>query len=129
MELRQKFSYHQYGFRENRSTIQALESALQVIDANRADSRHTLLVALDLKNAFNSAWHEAIAYQLRKLGCNKQLGELATNFLKGRKIIGDQASIWAERGCPQGSSSGPILWLLLMETWFQDMLAVPMDDG
>lgn len=57
-------------------------------------------MALDLKNAFYSAWHEAIIYyQLKIRDCNEQLGELAFSFLKNREIVSDKATIQAK--CPR----------------------------
>ncbi|XP_076274827.1 uncharacterized protein LOC143205560 [Rhynchophorus ferrugineus] len=85
----------QYGFRKNRSTVQAVSDLLKWINTEKEQGKHVLIVTLDLRNAFNRATQT------------------------GRKIISKQVAMEIEKVCPQGSNLGPTLWLLGMNIWFR----------
>lgn len=70
-----------------------------------------------------------MTYQLCELGCSRQLGGPAHNFLELRLTISETAEITTDRVCPRGSSSGPGLWLILMEGWFNKMKEIPLYQG
>lgn len=47
---------HQYGFRRGRNTVGALNGLIEVLGCNKRAGEHSLVVALDLRNAFNTVW-------------------------------------------------------------------------
>jgi hypothetical protein len=73
------------------------------------------MVALDIKNAFNSAWYPALVQLLARSGCPGDLGRAIADFLQDRSVTSEGVTVMTSRSCPQGSCLGPILWLLNME--------------
>lgn len=121
LERRGKINERQYGFRTGRSTIDACENLIGRIREARAEGRHTLVITLDMSNAFNSVLHKEVGKQMRELGVPRNLELLARDFLRGRSIVSGGVRREINRGCPQGSSLGPTLWLIAMEGWFREM--------
>ncbi|KAJ8917622.1 hypothetical protein NQ315_000105 [Exocentrus adspersus] len=115
------FHDQQYGFRYGRNCTMAIGQLVRVVRANRRDGFHSLVVLLDLKNAFGSAWGPAIIEGMRVKGVNGDLIGLVKSFLSGR-TASTEGRVWeTDVGCPQGSSLGPVLWLVLMESWFEHL--------
>lgn len=114
-------SDRQFGFRRGRGTTEALKSAVRGLKDAKAERKHALLVALDIKNAFNSAWYPKLKRLIASSGCPMDLGRTICNFLEGREVVSEGIIVQTERGCPQGSCLGPVLWLLIMEDWFKEM--------
>lgn len=112
-------SQNQYGFREGKSTVQAIQSLINLIDSNKAQKLHSAVIALDLKNAFNAAWHPAIKTSLQQFATPRNVYHALSSFLTDRSIIVDRTQVEITRGCPQGSCLGPVLWLVLMESWLR----------
>lgn len=74
-----------------------------------------------MKNAFNSAWVPMITNRLQETGNPNNIAQLCNSFLKQRRIKTEDITTETKRGCPQGSSLGPIMWILLMDNWFQNL--------
>lgn len=50
---------NQFGFRKNRSTIDALDKVKEVVEEARKDGETVVMICLDIENAFNSIpWNE-----------------------------------------------------------------------
>lgn len=113
----------QYGFREGRATVDAAERLIGDIREIRSGGNHALVVTLDLRNAFNSAWTPRVVDGLLKKGVNGEIVRMVKDFLSERKIAMEGQEWEMQRGCPQGSSLGPVLWLAIMEGWFEGMRA------
>ncbi|KAJ8949449.1 hypothetical protein NQ318_007550 [Aromia moschata] len=111
----------QYGFRSGRGTIMAVGELVKEIRGNKGDGWHTLVVALDLTNAFGTAWGPSITERMRECGLGGEMERMVKSFLSEREIKIEGREWKIERGCPQGSSLGPILWLLVMQGWFAKM--------
>lgn len=114
-------SKNQHGFRPGLGTVGAIKELLDKIRSAKRNSLHALVVTLDIKNAFNAAWHPSIVRALRQARCPHSLRKVIEDFLANRTVTSRGVMIEMERGCPQGSSLGPTLWLLLMESWFATM--------
>lgn len=117
MEKTGAVSNRQHGFREGRDTIGAVKSVLQDIK-NRPSNTHTMMVLLDLSNAFNMAWPPQIHNELTKARAPLYLKKIVASFMTDRRITSGKINMCMERGCPQGSSMGPTLWLMAMQSWF-----------
>lgn len=118
LEENNVLSETQYGFRRNRSTIMALKKLTERITLNKKDKIHTLVIALDLRNAFNTAWPPYMDKQMEELGLPKSIIQLCGSFTRDRDIVSGEVRTRIDMGCPQGSSLGPTLWLMVMEGWF-----------
>ncbi|XP_074032669.1 uncharacterized protein [Leptinotarsa decemlineata] len=99
----------------------AVEKMVEQIRKNKREGWHSLVVALDLSNAFNSAWAPAIESSMKGMGVPGNVGELCMSFIGNREVMSGGLAETVDRGCPQGSSLGPTLWLIIMERWFERM--------
>lgn len=122
-------SDRQYGFRKRRGTVDAIGRAVEIIRETKAEGKHALVVALDIKNAFNSAWYPKLRRALADTGCPTNLARAVSSFLADRSVESEGVVAETERGCPQGSCLGPILWLVIMEGWFRAVDGVAAIEG
>lgn len=91
-----------------------------LVEPNMNCKRETLLISLDVKGAFDSAWWPSILNQLKLLNCPRNLYKLVTNYLSERLGCLCLGSIKKCRpitiGCSQGSCCGPGLWNILFDS-------------
>jgi hypothetical protein len=106
------FSPSQHGFRAGLSTETASLSLIKLIEGNKK-KMVTCCAFLDIKSAFDAAWHPAILNSLIKKGCPQFLVKILGDFLSSRSSIlkNVSASFTANTklGCPQGSVLSPFL--------------------
>ncbi|XP_011858938.1 PREDICTED: uncharacterized protein LOC105556455 [Vollenhovia emeryi] len=108
-------SERQFGFREGKSTIDAIKYVKSLSDLVIEGGGVVTAVAIDIANAFNSLPHEVINRALTRFGFPGPLAGTVRDYLKGRWITctdrgGDRRSWAAGCGVPQGSVLGPLLW-------------------
>ncbi len=113
------FSPNQHGFRSGFSTETATLSLTSLIENNRKNKVITCCAFLDIKSAFDAAWHPAILNCLISKNCPAFLVKLLANFLNSRSCIlssplASKVTV-TELGCPQGSVLSPFLWNILLE--------------
>ena len=106
---------HQFGFRAGHSTTDALHLLTSKIQAGHDDGHYTAVALLDVKKAFDSVWTEGLLYKLERAGIKGANWELLRSFLKDRTariVVGGRTSaeIPIQRGVPQGSINGPVLY-------------------
>lgn len=94
---------------------------LSSVERNRESGAHSLVVSLDLRNAFGTAWGPSIVASMRNMKVGREYEKILKSFLLEREIETGGVDWTMEMGCPQGSSLGPILWLIVMEDWFHEM--------
>ncbi len=113
------FSKDQHGFRPGRSTESAGHALTSLIEKNFSDKLYSAAVFLDIKSAFDSAWHPAILAALIKKSCSLYLVRLAESFLLNRKVYITHKESSFEKtvnlGCPQGGVLSPFLWNFMMD--------------
>ncbi|GBN95809.1 Retrovirus-related Pol polyprotein from type-1 retrotransposable element R1 [Araneus ventricosus] len=107
----------QFGFREGKSVDSALDSLISTIKNNRHKSKHTLVLSIDIKGAFDNIQYNSIISLLHKNNCPENLTNIFTNLLKNRQVLTQTNEGIAIRdqkqGFPQSSCSGPALWNLV----------------
>ena len=92
-EMREKgdLNERQYGFRVGRSMIGAMEEVMGIVqNATCKAAQHKkfcALVAIDIRNAFNTARWSGILGEMRNRGIGEQLVELVRSYLTGRTLV------------------------------------------
>ncbi|KAG8327444.1 hypothetical protein J6590_108236 [Homalodisca vitripennis] len=113
------FSNSQFGFRKNRSTVDALESLISKMLQAFEDRRLAQITACDLSKAFDCIDHQILLEKLNYYGvCGHQL-DFFKSYLLGRSQYVDNGKdqskkVEVNEGVPQGSILGPTLFLLIM---------------
>ncbi|GIY81628.1 putative 115 kDa protein in type-1 retrotransposable element R1DM [Caerostris darwini] len=101
---------NQYGFRKNKSTILAIKNILDFHKDTLEEKHLTRIISIDLSNAFNSVDWNILLSKVFSLHIPDYLKNIITSFLKDRTAQLNGHHKDYNRGIPQGSSLGPILW-------------------
>ena len=78
------FSTNQHGFCSGKSTETATLSLISFLEKRKAANLYLCVAFLDIKSAFDAAWHPAILRSLMKKGCPLYLIKILSSFLKDR---------------------------------------------
>ena len=111
------FSKYQSGFRKSKSTNDHPFRLSQTIIESFNLGEHVKAVFLDVKKAFDNAWHNGLRYKNYQLDLPMKLCRWLSDFLVGRaiqvKIEGFLSpKVYQKAGVPQGSILSPILFLI-----------------
>lgn len=105
----------QFGFRTGKSTGDALRVLKTEMKQAIGNKKHCAVVSFDIKNAFNTVRWKSILEKLQKAGVPVYLRKIIREYGANRVLIyvtgdGSSRTFSVNRGVPQGSVLGPLLW-------------------
>ena len=108
---------HQYGFRQNRSTLQAQIEFLNKVHTSLNNKDHCRAAFLDFKKAFDTVNHTILLDKLETMGVRGLENKWFKNYLSGREQQVSINGLLSEPGIvtcgvPQGTTLGPLLFLI-----------------
>lgn len=111
---------NQFGFRKNKSTIDALMKVKETVEEVIKEGRVIIAISLDVENAFNSIPWGKIRLMLRRKRFPRYLRRILHSYFTERRIEyitkeGTVKMMEVEKGVPQGSVLGPLLWILVYD--------------
>ena len=107
---------HQFGFREQHSTIEQVHRVVKEINKNMDVKKYCTAAFLDITQVFDKVWHTGLLYKLKKQ-LPHELYRLLKSYLENRHFYvnyQDERSKLQDiqSGIPQGSVLGPTLYLI-----------------
>ena len=86
-------------------------------------------VFCNISKAFDRVWHKGLLHKLRGIGCSEKVLACFSSYLSGHKqrvVFNVKFSKWIEvlAGVPQGSIIGPLLFLILLTTLSNILMAL-----
>jgi hypothetical protein len=108
----------QYGFTAGKTTVDAIKIVLEFVCHGRRVGQKCCLFTLDIAGVFDNAWHPGILASLWELKCPPNIYNIVRDFLSDRvahvTLGNSSSSKRVNKGCPQGSVSGPTLWNIII---------------
>ena len=100
----------QYGFRKGRGCEECILASVKAMEKMRVSSKLVAVISLDIKGAFDHLLWSHILKELHRHNVPAYLLRMYQSYLSEKKVILGGSVKALERGCPQGSVVGPLLW-------------------
>ncbi|KAH9506258.1 hypothetical protein DERF_011000 [Dermatophagoides farinae] len=111
-------SSNQYGFIAGKSTDHAVYNLNRQIESALTTNEYVALISLDIRGAFDHAWHPFIIDQLINYRTPKYLIKMMANYQNDRRICASYGGVTCckstNRGVVQGSMLGPLNWNIVI---------------
>lgn len=124
-ETREPLDKAQFGFRKGLSTVDAISKVLSFGKVAKAEKQFAAIVAVDIKNAFNTVPWVGIDEALERKGTPGYLRRVVQAYLTKRTLLVGGEPIPTSAGVPQGSVLGPLLWCM----FYDSILRMEMERG
>lgn len=121
----------QYGFREGRNTISALNNIITKVFNTLQSKKYCSMISFDIQAAFDTIDWTTISRIIDNSPLPQYLKNLLKNYISNRfnGLLQGSVISWflSHRGCPQGSCLGPLLWLLIADFLLKSLQHIAVD--
>lgn len=129
MAEREDLSESQFGFRKQKSTIDAIYEFRKRVKDITEEGRYAIVIGIDIANAFGSVSWSRIRGAMAEWNFPQYLQAIIDDYLKCRRVCfarknGSTHQMEITCGVPQGSVLGPMLWNLT----YDPILRVELED-
>ena len=87
LEKHNKLSTQQYGFRENRSTIEPISQLTTQILDGFTNKQITTAISFDIEKVFDTIDQNSILNNLHRMGIEGNMLKFVENYIKERSIV------------------------------------------
>ena len=127
IELENKLSKYQYGFRPGKGTDDILLKLTSLIKETYDNKKACCVIYIDLKAAFDRVWRHGLIYKAAKLGITGCSLKWLKNYLDQRTQSAVVHGHYSDKldsdcGVPQGGMLSPLLFNIMLQD-------IPLDDN
>lgn len=114
--IRKQIHPNQHAYMPGKGCDSALNDLASIIEKNMNSNQTSILTSIDVAGAFDNPKYSTIDQALESINTRKYIRNWIQSMLKNRCISldNDEKYYNPTKGCPQGSTISPLLWLLII---------------